>query len=97
MFKIPKVIKIGGRLIPIIRTISSDMDGRQGSYSPWTGKIKLANDSDASKEQEGISLIHEILEQLNEAHEYKMLHPVIQGLAENLYQIIVDNEFGKEK
>jgi len=44
------------------------------------------------------ALLHEIIECLNIKQEYKLEHRVIQGLGENLYQVLKDNKlyFGDE-
>ena len=92
--EIPESIKIGGRTIEIKRKTSSAMQGELGFYSSWIGRIEIANDPDIDPEQQYVSFIHEIIECLNEKHQYKMEHPVIQGLAENLYQVLKDNKVG---
>ena len=69
--KIPKkIIKIGGRPIEIKRFMSSDMDSLSGSWSNWQGVIRLANDPDLDPSQKYVSLIHEIIECLNDKYQY---------------------------
>jgi len=90
MIKIPKFIKIGGRQVPVKRLASSDCGGHGGSFSAWTGVIKIANDPDYPQDEIEVTLIHEILECLNARYEYNLSHPTIMSLAENLYQTLKD-------
>ncbi len=89
--KIPRTIKIGGRNITIERMLSSDMEGETGSWSNWRDRIRIANDPDLSLQSSYVTLIHEIIECINVKHQYNLQHSVIQGLAENIYQVLVDN------
>jgi len=96
--KIPKSLKIGSRNIKVLRLLSSGMGGHSGSYQDWTGIIRIANDVDMGKGLAEEALLHEIIECLNIKQEYKLEHRVIQGLGENLYQVLKDNKlyFGDE-
>ena len=91
MIKILEKIKIGGRIIEVRRGPSSEMGSQWGTYSDWQGIIRIANDSDLHPAQEAVSFIHEIIEHLDSKFQYKLEHSIIQSLAENFYQIIVDN------
>ena len=89
--KIPDKLKVGGRTVRIKFVSSYDNNGVSGSYNDWTGTIKLVNDPDLCDTALPVVLIHEILECLNARHEYELPHPVMEGLAEGLFQIIRDN------
>jgi len=96
---IPDHLKIGGRVVKIRRCFSVDMNGVSGNYNDWAGIIRISNDADINPEEPKIALIHEIVECLNKRHEYNLEHPIIQGLAENLYQVLKDNRlyFGEDE
>ena len=89
--KIPKSLKVGGRTVPVIRKPSTEMSGEMGFYNDWAGAIWITDDIEIAPQQNDITLLHEIIECLDKKHEYKLPHPVIQGLAENLYQVLKDN------
>ena len=90
--KIPDKIKVAGRIVEIQRSRSADIQGEIGTFSSWRNRIQIANDEDLDPQQAGVSLLHEIIECLNNRFEYKIPHGVLQGLAENLYQILYDND-----
>lgn len=90
--KIPDKIKMSGRMVEVERLLSADMAGEIGDFSNWRSRIRIASDADIDPQQAGVSLLHEIVECLNNRFEYKIPHQTIQGLAENLYQILRDND-----
>ena len=92
LMRIPSRLKISGRMVKVEKHSSIDMDGYMGCFTPWANRIRIAIDPELDGQQHGVSLIHEIIECLNERHEYKIPHPVITGLAENLYQVLRDND-----
>ena len=68
------------------------MGGKPGSYNDWSGVIRITNENDLGDGELGVTLMHEILECLNARFEYKLQHSIIQGLSENLYQVLRDNK-----
>ena len=90
--KIPDKLKIGGRWVPVLRMLSTEMGGEMATYSNWTGIIKITNCPEQHPQQEDVSLLHEIIECLDKRFQYELKHPIIQGLAENLYQVLRDND-----
>lgn len=91
--KLPEEIVITGRRIRIERRYSGDIgSGRSGAYHDWSGTIKIASDPDLDQQVVGIVLLHEILECLNIQFQYDLAHPIMEGLASSLYQVLREND-----
>ena len=88
--KILSKIKIGGHLFDV-EYQSEDEVGYEhsGSKFGWRNKIRLQKDMAQSKRES--VLFHEILEELNYQHEYKLDHQVLSSIAEGFYQVLKDN------
>lgn len=85
-------IKIGGYLVSIEENdkILAN-EGRIGEYSPFEQKITLANG--LTKQQKNETLIHEILEAVNDLYELNLEHDEqLCKLSVVLHQILVDND-----
>ncbi len=85
-------LKIGGYEIFIVEdeTILPN-DSRIGEYSPFEQKIKLAKGM--TKQQQTETLIHEILEAVNDIYELNLDHDEqLCKLSVVLHQIISDNK-----
>lgn len=85
-------IKIGGYLISVVQDHKIlPNEGRIGEYSPFEQKIKLSKG--LSGQQENETLIHEILEAVNDIYELGLDHDEqLCKLSVVLHQIIVDNK-----
>jgi len=92
--KIPPKIKIGGHLFDV-EYQSEEETGYEhsGSKLGWKNKIWLQKDMVQSKKES--VLFHEILEELNYQHEFKLDHQVLSSIAEGFYQVLVDNNWLK--
>lgn len=85
-------LKIGGFQIQIVEdeTILPN-ESRIGEYSPFEQKIKLAKGM--TNQQQTETLIHEILEVINDIYELNLDHDEqLCKLSVVLHQIISDNE-----
>lgn len=84
-------IKIAGYVVSVeeSKTILAN-EGRIGEYSPFEQKIKI--DSSLSKQQKNETVIHEILEAINDIYELGLEHDEqLCKLSVALHQITVDN------
>lgn len=84
-------IKIGGYIIGVSfsgRLIANE--SRIGEYSPFEQKIKLAKDLTDQQQKE--TLIHEILEAINDIYELGLDHDEqLCKLSAIIHQLVVDN------
>lgn len=87
---IPKFIKIGGSQIEVELT-SETLENKDniGLYDPHSDKIFLKDSLKPDRKEE--TLLHEIVECINEKFDYNLSHKTISGIAVNLHQILKDN------
>ena len=86
--KIPKIIKVGGHDIHIE---FQKLDEDNGHFDYETDTITIS--TDLSKSQKEATLIHEILHVLNSTLSSDNYgHSFLDSLAEQLYQVLKDNE-----
>ena len=87
--EIPKSIKIGGHDVEILLTDDVSMN-KSGELRNWKNLIKINNDG-FSESVQAESLMHEILEAINENHQLELPHHVIMTLADQIFAIIRNN------
>jgi hypothetical protein len=90
----PKTVKIGGHDVEVVFSEWS-VDRMGASHTP-PGKIYI--NTACCKSQQEATLLHEILEHINDACDLSLAHGQISVLEAMLYQVLVDNElrFGGE-
>ena len=84
--KIPKRLKIGGHIYKVKEV--SDLD-KCGATDRDKNTITLSKEMPHNQKE--VTLIHEILHALNN----EMEHAFLDGLAEQLYQVLSDNKLLK--
>ena len=89
---LPEGVKVGGVTFNIQKDNLSDCDGKVNFRA---ATIIIGDGMTFSKEEE--TLMHEIVEIINEAHELKLPHRTIMTLGATLHQVLTDNnlEFGR--
>lgn len=85
--QIPKTIKIGGHEIDVLHQEWST--GLLGSSHIVPNKIYI-NSASCQSQQEA-TLLHEILEHINDVCDLQLAHSQISTLETMLYQVLVDN------
>jgi len=85
---IPETIKIGGIHYKIIPTDSKITDS-SGKIVFDSAVIHL--DETLCPDMALATLLHEVIESINEENELKMKHRVIQTLGTQLFQVLKDN------
>jgi hypothetical protein len=90
---IPTGVKAGGVVFNIQK--DPEMTECDGKVNYRTATITIGTGMVFSKEEE--TLMHEIIEIIDEAHELKLPHRTIMTLGTALHQILVDNDlnFGR--
>ena len=83
--RIPKKLKIGGHQFKVIVKEFDDC----GKTKRTTNEMWIA--SDLTQSQKESTLFHEILHALNN----ELAHPLLDSLAEQLYQVLSDNKLLK--
>ena len=89
--KIPKKLKIGGFIYNISIKKRMDDDGISNIGTHYQYRQKIWLDKDCHPQQQEETLIHEIIEAINSANEIKLEHSQISVLANQLYQVLKDN------
>ena len=88
--KIPKTLKIGGHVYKVVLQGSSKLDNVNiGCTSRKENEIVL--DISLPQDQIEATFFHEVLHTLNN----ELAHPIIDSLAEQLYQVFLDNHLLK--
>ena len=90
--KIPTKLKIGGHLCDIIYddTYKEHGDTHAGTTIPAYTKIFISTIASKSVQEE--TLIHEIIEFINNGNDLQLSHQSISTLGECLYQVLKDNK-----
>jgi hypothetical protein len=92
--KIPSKLKIGGHTITV-HVADRTKDNNCGEWDPYSNTIEL--DKRQPMSQLEVTLIHEVIHALNINIEP---HAMVEALAQQFYQVIVDNHLvfdGKDK
>jgi hypothetical protein len=88
--KMTDKVKVGGIWYTII--LIPDMKEEDDcSGKAIFGKAKIRLDGSMCLDMKKATTLHEVIEIIDTENEYKLPHHVIQGLATQLYQVIVDN------
>lgn len=88
--KIPKQLKIGGHLVTVfLDTTKFETDDKCGHAD--ANKNEIVIDSNLSQSQQESTLLHEILHFINAPLD----HALLDSLAEQLYQVLKDNNLLK--
>jgi len=87
--QIPDVIKIGGHFFEIQKVTSKYID-TAGTCGNFYNLIQININAAQSVQEE--SLLHEIIEAIDTANDFKLSHMIISTLAESLYQVLKDNK-----
>jgi hypothetical protein len=95
--KIPKKLKIGGHIYTVKHRDRFREDGVEKTGSCLSVHTTLWIDNNPSKSQQESTLIHEILEALNNENELNLTHQQISTLECGLYQVLKDNRLLNEK
>ena len=87
---LPKAIKIGGMVyqVKIDQTLAITRE-KLGEYVPFYQEIVIA--SGAPEDQQNETLLHEIIEAVNNHCELRLEHHQIQTLSFQLHQVLKDN------
>jgi len=85
----PNDIKIGGVRYKII---PSDSNITDSSGKVVFGSAVIHLDETLQHDMALATLLHEVIEVINEENELKLKHRVIQTLATQLFQVLKDNE-----
>jgi|GEM_PF-1466783 len=90
--EIPKEIKIAGKTYSVevkdlLKSAGVTNAGKSYSYSQ-----KIWIDTSAHPEQQEETLLHEIIEMLNDTYDMDLDHQDISTISAGLYQIIKDNK-----
>ena len=89
--KIPKKLKIGGHEVSVVFHQIKD---ENGSFEPRTNTITI--DPTLAKSQQEATFIHEVLHAINTSiDEIPLGHAFMDGLAEQLYQVLSENKLLK--
>lgn len=89
--KIPSKLNILGKTFKVsVQEIGSDQEEVSGLCRPAMQEI-LINERLPQEAQE-TTLIHEIIEAINEFMELKLKHPQITSLETGIYQVLKDNK-----
>ncbi|MBF0554123.1 MAG: hypothetical protein HQK96_06125 [Nitrospirae bacterium] len=94
---IPKRIKIGGIEYRVELVDPSFSTEHLGQLEPLKCLIRI--NKEISKDRQQTTLLHEILEAINEQYQFELEHGKIQGLEATLYQVLKDNNiyFGEDQ
>lgn len=84
--KIPERLKVGGHTIRVEVVPLDDC----GSFDPKTNTISISNS--LCQSQREVTLIHEVLHALNQNMSEGTLHVFLEGLSQQLYQVLSDNK-----
>jgi len=89
----PKTVKIGGHDVEVVFSEWS-VDRMGASHTP-PGKIYI--NTACCKSQQEATLLHEILEHINDSCDLELAHGQLSVLETMLYQVFVDNRlcFGR--
>jgi hypothetical protein len=87
---IPKSLKIGGHIYKIIQ----DDTGEDLGFT-YTGKLEIHLDKEMKKSQKEAILLHEIFHCLNTTFDKGDRHAILDSIAEQLYQVLKDNNLLK--
>ncbi len=90
--KIPKQIKIGGKLVNVMLVSGEEHfpDDESGMSFLKQNIIKI--DNQMNIDEQSSTLLHEIIEFINEMYELKLNHKTITCLETSLYQVLHDNK-----
>ena len=86
---IPDIIKIGGHYFEVKKTTSKYVSNT-ATCENFYNLIQINTDAAQSAQDE--ALLHEIVEAIDTANDFKLSHMIISTLAENLYQVLKDNK-----
>ena len=94
--KIPDKIKIGGHWFSIeYKSEKEDRYANRGTSLLWENRIILQKDVGLSRQI--ATLFHEIIHEIDYQYEIALSERDVSTLAEGIYQVLVDNNFLKEK
>lgn len=89
---IPNTVKIGGKNYDVVLRDRLKEDGLDRLGSILFGQQKIVIDSGLVLEAQEQTLIHEIIEGINDCNELNMTHRLISILGEQIYQVLKDNK-----
>ena len=94
---IPNKVKIGGHIYDVVSMHDHLRvgDGCFGLCDHNNHRILIDRKLPESRQQ--CTLLHEIIEAINEQYELGLIHPTICTLEQSLYQIFIDNNFIKKE
>lgn len=94
----PRKLKIGGHIFTIkyVDKFEASLEEDLGSCDRDSSTLVINTNSRISESQRESTLIHEILEAINDIYDVGLEHRQIQLLESTLYQIFVDNNLLKD-
>lgn len=57
----------------------------------WTAKMRIEIQDSLCRQQKVSTVLHEVLEALNEHLQLGLTHPAIMGVESGIYQVLTDN------
>ena len=93
--KIPKTIKIGGFNYQVILKDRYKEDGSTDLGTHSVHQLKIWIDREMVQQQQEETLLHEIIEAINDHNDLKLEHNQISGISNNIYQVLKDNQLIK--
>lgn len=94
---IPHSLKIGGYTYEVIVEKRKANHGDCNFGTASTPELKIWIEADCATEQQEETLIHEILEVIGLNHDLNISHQTISTIADNLYQVLKDNDIDMRK
>jgi hypothetical protein len=90
--KIPKTLRVGGHTIKV--DCSKTLSDRAGDWDPTKNLIRLSKD--LTQSQREVTLFHELFHAFNsELDNLNLGHVMLEGLSQQLYQVLADNKLLK--
>ena len=87
--KIPKTLKIGGHTVKVVQ---EKLRGEPFNGCWEANKNQITIDVELAQSQKESVLIHEVLHVLNSTLGSGMGHNFMDSLAEQIYQVLIDNK-----
>jgi hypothetical protein len=90
--QIPDKLRILGHEVIVDKRADDPIYMKAGSYFGWYGRIVVNFDKDRPEDDIAETLLHEIIEIINDSLNLEMQHQIIQILAAVLFSVIRNNQ-----
>jgi hypothetical protein len=87
--EIPKTIKIGGHIVKIKEVEELDNGDHFGRWLPIKCEIQIDKNQCATQKES--TIIHEVLEAINDFNDLALDHKTLSTLETLIYQVLKDN------